>query len=199
MTVKNIDYFSKLLSKIGANKSLYSVYLSEQLKDWEEEDIFRFIANCSVESMNFSLTRERMFYSTVNAINNAFGKTFRESGRNPEHYLRDSKKLGNFVYANKLGNGSEASGDGFKFRGGGLIQLTGKNNYRDFSNDTGIDILSNPDLVELPKYALAVSVWFWNKNNIKNKKTLLDVRKAVNGPKALGYDETVKIYNKLIS
>ncbi len=198
--MKDKQYFFNLLNKISAsNKDTYSSYMAEYLKDWDEEQIYRFIATCAVESGNFSITRESLFYSTAERLKISYPSKFKNGGYNPYNYLKNSKKLGNLVYANKLGNGNEASGDGFLYRGAGLIQLTGKDWFKKFSDYAKVDFVSKPDLMELPKYALLSAVFYWDYNNIKNKKTLYDVRVAVNGPKALGYKELVNFYNKLKS
>jgi putative chitinase len=80
-------------------------------------------------------------------------------------YARNPQKIGSRVYANRMGNGDEASGDGFKYRGRGYIQLTGKNNYQSFTNHIGEDCVANPDLVAT-KYPLASAGFFFNSNNI---------------------------------
>jgi len=83
-----------------------------------------------------------------------------------------------------MGNGDEASGEGWKFKGRGLIQLTGKNNYQQLSENTGQDFISNPESVSNPEWALTSACWFWKKNNI-NKYAADDdihmVTKRING------------------
>ncbi len=81
-------------------------------------------------------------------------------------YLRNSEKLFNYVYANRMGNGNVASGDGYKYRAGGFIGITGKDNYKLVSHDTGIDFVGNPDLMNTEVNALIVSLWLWKKNNL---------------------------------
>jgi len=114
-----------------------------------------------------------------------FPKYFR--GVDANAYARNPEKIGNRVYANRMGNGDEASGDGFKFRGRGYIQLTGKNNYTNFSHFVGEDCVANPHLVAT-KYPLASAAFFFNSNNIwpicdrgADDATVTSVTKAVNG------------------
>jgi len=77
-------------------------------------------------------------------------------------YARKPEKIANRVYANRMGNGDEASGDGWKYRGRGFIQITGKNNYRRLSKATGIDYLNNPDLLFNEPDAMLSALWYWS-------------------------------------
>ena len=143
-----------------------------------------FLAQCALESTAFTATVENLNYS-AQRIPVIFGKYFK--GVDPTPYARNPAKLGSRVYANRMGNGDEASGDGFTFRGRGYIQLTGKNNYTSFSNFVGEDCVANPDLVAT-KYPLASAAFYFNSNNIwaicdqgADDATVTRVTKAVNG------------------
>ena len=143
-----------------------------------------FLAQCALESTGFTATVENLNYS-AQRIPKVFKKRFK--GVDPAPYAHDPEKLGNYVYANKNGNGDEASGDGFKFRGRGYIQLTGKNNYTSFSNFIGENCVANPDLVAA-KYPLASAAFYFSSNNIwpicdrgADDATVTRVSKAVNG------------------
>jgi putative chitinase len=98
---------------------------------------------------------------------------------------RNPQAIANNVYANRMGNGTEASGDGWRFRGRGYIQLTGKNNYLRFSKDTRLpEIMSNPDLLLQETNAMISALWFWKTNNLNRFSDTDDVRgltKAING------------------
>lgn len=85
-----------------------------------------------------------------------------------KNFARKPEKIANRVYANRMGNGDECSGDGWKYRGRGFIQLTGKNNYKALSNDTGIDYVSNPDLLLNEADAMIAALWYWKKNNLNS-------------------------------
>jgi putative chitinase len=121
-----------------------------------------FLAQCALESAGFTATVENLNYSAQRLLQ-VFPKYFK--GVDVNDYARNPQKIGSRVYANRMGNGDEASGDGFKYRGRGYIQLTGKNNYQSFTNHIGEDCVANPDLVET-KYPLASAGFFFNSNNI---------------------------------
>jgi len=143
-----------------------------------------FLAQCALESMNFTAVVENLNYSAQRLLQ-VFPKYFKNVDLNA--YARNPQKIGSRVYANRMGNGDEASGDGFKYRGRGYIQLTGKNNYQSFSNFIGEDCIANPDLVATT-YPLASAAFFFNSNNIwaicdqgASDATVTSVTKAVNG------------------
>lgn len=121
-----------------------------------------FLAQCALESMNFTAVVENLNYSAQRLLQ-VFPKYFKNV--DPNAYARNPQKIGSRVYANRMGNGDEASGDGFKYRGRGYIQLTGKNNYQSFTDHIGEDCVANPDLVAT-KYPLASAGFFFNSNNI---------------------------------
>jgi putative chitinase len=143
-----------------------------------------FLSQCALESTGFTATVENLNYSGQRLLQ-VFPKYFKNVDVNA--YARNPKKIGSRVYANRMGNGDEASGDGFKFRGRGYIQLTGKNNYTSFSRFVGEDCVANPDLVAT-KYPLASAAFFFNSNNIwaicdrgADDATVTKVTRAVNG------------------
>jgi putative chitinase len=143
-----------------------------------------FLAQCALESNGFKATVENLNYSAQRLMQ-VFPKYFR--GVDPAAYANNPAKIANRVYANRMGNGNEASGDGFKFRGRGYIQLTGKNNYTSFSQFIGEDCVANPDLVATT-YPLASAGFYFNSNNIWaicdqgiSDATVTKVTKAVNG------------------
>lgn len=143
-----------------------------------------FLAQCALESNGFKATVENLNYSAQRLMQ-VFPKYFR--GVDPAAYANNPAKIGNRVYANRMGNGNEASGDGFKFRGRGYIQLTGKNNYTSFSQFIGEDCVDSPDLVATT-YPLASAAFYFNSNHIwaicdqgTSDATVTKVTKAVNG------------------
>ena len=143
-----------------------------------------FLAQCALESTGFTATVENLNYRAARLMQ-IFPKYFR--GVDPAAYANNPAKIANRVYANRMGNGDEASGDGFKFRGRGYIQLTGKNNYTSFSTFVGEDCVANPDLVAT-KYPLASAAFYFNSNNIwaicdrgADDATVTRVSAAVNG------------------
>jgi putative chitinase len=123
-----------------------------------------FIGQCQHESGNFKTLRENLNYS-AKGLCGTWPKRFpNEESALPYH--RNPEKIANKVYADRMGNGDEASGDGWKYSGRGLIQLTGKNNYTLAGDSLSAALLHSPDLVLEPTYAALTAGWFWNTNNL---------------------------------
>lgn len=123
-----------------------------------------FLSQCSHESQNFHTLSENLNYSLTGLIK-TFPKYFNHD--QAVFYQRNPIAIANHVYAGRMGNRDEASGDGYRFRGRGYIQLTGFNNYRAFGDFIQDDVCKNPDLV-LTKYPLQSAAWFFTKNMIWN-------------------------------
>ncbi|MFD1613494.1 glycoside hydrolase family 19 protein [Gelatiniphilus marinus] len=141
-----------------------------------------FLSQLAHESGGLKYNQENLNYS-AKALRSVFGKYFK-TNEIAEAYARKPEKIANRVYGNRMGNGDEASGDGWKFRGRGLIQLTGKNNYQKFAHDHGVDCVNNPDLILDPELALTSACWFWKKNNINRYADDDDIHmvtKRING------------------
>ena len=143
-----------------------------------------FLAQCGHESGGFKTVTENLNYSADGLVK-IFGKYFNST--TAAGYARNPEKIASKVYGNRMGNGSEASKEGFKFRGRGYIQLTGKENYTKFGKFIGEDIASNPDLVAT-KYPLASAAFFFNSNKLwticdkgADTATVTAVTKRVNG------------------
>jgi putative chitinase len=140
-----------------------------------------FIGQCAHESGNFKVLQENLNYS-------AKGLMATWSSRFPdmdtaERYERQPEKIANKVYA-RADMGNTDDGDGWKYRGRGVIQLTGKNNYRACGEALGLDLVENPDLILEPKYACLSAGWFWNKRGLNTLADALDIEtitKRVNG------------------
>jgi len=141
-----------------------------------------FLAQCGHESGGFRVVSENLNYS-AQGLKNIFPKYF--PGNLSESYARNPQKIANKVYGGRMGNGAESSGEGYKFRGRGYIQLTGKDNYTAFGKAINEDIVSNPDLVST-KYPLLSAAWFFSKNCLRrvtdeSNATVTNVTKCVNG------------------
>jgi putative chitinase len=143
-----------------------------------------FLAQCATESGEFKFIRENMNYS-ADGLRKIFGKYF--PGTIANNYARKPEMIGSRVYANRMGNGPEVSKEGYKFRGRGYIQLTGKNNYIAFGKLVNIDLVANPDLVAT-QYPLLSAAWFFSKNKVNEvadkgatDKVVTSVSKIVNG------------------
>lgn len=141
-----------------------------------------FIGQCAHESANFRTLQENLNYSAE-----ALMKTW--PGRFPtleaaQPYHRNPEKIANKVYGGRMGNGTEETGDGWKYRGRGVIQLTGKDNYLMASDAMREDFLNNPDLVLEPRWAALTAGWYWNKRNLNKEADAGDftsMTKKING------------------
>lgn len=159
-----------------------------------------FLSQCAHESSDFRLVEENLNYS-ADALLRVFPKYF-----NSETALKYARKpilIASRVYGNRMGNGDERSLEGWKYRGRGYIQLTGKNNYQAFSDATQMDFVNNPDLIKSPKYALLSAAWFFTKNGIhkvadygNDLKTLKEVTRRINGGYN-GLEDRIKKFNQI--
>jgi putative chitinase len=144
-----------------------------------------FFAQTSHESGGFKVFSENLNYS-AQGLQGIFGKYF--PGNLEESYARKPEKIANRVYASRMGNGDETSGDGWKFRGRGALQLTGKSNYQLFSDYLKKpEIMTNPDLVAT-EFAFESAIFFFDKNKLWDicdkgvtKDTILALTKRING------------------
>ena len=122
-----------------------------------------FLAQCGHESGNFKAVNENLNYG-AKGLRGVFPKYFPTDALAAE-YERKPEKIANKIYGGRMGNGPEASGEGYKFRGRGYIQLTGKDNYSAFDKAVPENILETPDLVAT-KYPLLSAAWFWNSRGL---------------------------------
>lgn len=146
-----------------------------------------FIGQCIVESSGFAALEESLYYSTPERIRAVF-PTRVQSMAEAAQLARNPRALANRVYAGRLGNGDEASGDGWRFRGRGLIQLTGRSNYAAASVGCHRSYTSEPDLVALPEDACMTAAWFWASAGLGTLADLKDwdgITRRVNGPAML--------------
>lgn len=149
-----------------------------------------FLAQCVVETGGFTQLEESLYYRNAERLMAIWPRRFTSLQDAAEHTRRPAK-LANRVYANRLGNGNEASGDGWKYRGRGIKQLTGLDNYRAAEVALGRPYVEHPDLVALPEDACLTGAWFWhvNKLNILADTAQWDaITRTVNGPGMLKAD-----------
>lgn len=150
-----------------------------------------FIAQTQHESANFTDGRENLNYS-AEALKKLFGKYFK--GVDASTYTRNPSKIANRIYANRMGNGDEASGDGFKYRGTAALQLTGKNNIQEYMKAYDIDVNSDPNILLLPEHYFNTAKWFFDRNKIwqyckgTDGSSIITVSRAIN----LGYPHSIK-------
>lgn len=146
--------------------------------------IAHFLSQCGHESGNFKVVNENLNYGAKGLLG-LFKKYFPTEAKAVE-YERKPEKIANLIYGGRMGNGPEASGEGYKFRGRGFIQLTGKDNYSAFDKVVAEDIVATPDLVAT-KYPLLSAAWYWNSRKIN---TTCDLGAT---------DEVVKKITKLVN
>ena len=158
-----------------------------------------FLAQCGHESGGFKVTQENLNYS-AKGLMGIFKKYFPTQAL-AEAYQRQPQKIANKVYASRMDNGNEASGDGYKFRGRGYIQLTGRANYTAFGKAINEDIVNNPDVVS-GKYALLSAAWFWSKNGLNtladggaSDQVVTSITKRVNGG-TIGLPDRIKHFKE---
>jgi len=157
-----------------------------------------FLSQCGHESGGFKAVSENLNYS-ADGLKKVFGKYF--PGNLAESYAKQPEKIASRVYANRMSNGDEASKEGYKFRGRGYIQLTGKGNYTSFTKFIGEDCVANPDLVAT-KYPLASAAFFFDSNKLwaicdkgADDATVTAVTKRVNGG-TLGLSDRIKHFKE---
>lgn len=149
-----------------------------------------FLAQAMHESMDFTHLEENLFYTKPERIVQIFKSVPTVDDAIP--LTRNPKGLASRVYANRLGNGDEASGDGWRYRGRGLFQLTGRDNYLAAMMALDRDYLENPDLVAQPEDAALTAGWYWHRNGLNelaDQKQIDVITKRVNGPAMLGARE----------
>ena len=191
-----------LLPRVKNVSEWYSS-ICETLPQYNIDDIARvsaFIAQCAHESGGFTIMEENLNYS-AQGLRKIFGKYFPTDDL-ANQYARKPEKIANRVYASRMGNGDESTGDGWKFRGRGLIQLTGRSNYTKCSQAFFDDstLVDNPDILSQPYYALNSACWFWNSNNLNALADAQDIKmltKRINGG-FIGLEDRIKHYNHAI-
>jgi putative chitinase len=142
-----------------------------------------FIAQCGHESLNFTVLEENLNYS-AKGLNTIFPKYFKNAGRDAEKYHRKPQDIANVVYANRMKNGDTESNDGWKFRGRGVIQLTGRSNVTRFANDMNMAISEAIEYLETKMGALHSACWYWDSRNINRSADdgdIVTMTKLVNG------------------
>lgn len=165
----------------------------------EPLDVAMFLSQVGHESAQLNVLEENLNYSS-NALMKVFGKYFKDEATAQE-YARKPSKIASRVYANRMGNGDEESQEGWLYRGRGILQITGKNNYTECSlflfDDTSV-LIDDPDILLQPNYAIGSACWYWTRNKLLG---LTDVKRAtriVNGG-THGLDDRIAIYDRATS
>lgn len=159
-----------------------------------------FVAQCGHESQNFKTLEENLNYS-AEGLNRTFPKYFIRAGRDAQAFHRQPEKIANIVYANRMGNGDTASGDGWKFRGRGVIQLTGKDNYSRFAKYVGKSLDETIEYLKTKQGALESACWFWKTNGlnqIADSGDIVAMTKRINGG-TIGLEDRQKHYRHALA
>jgi putative chitinase len=159
-----------------------------------------FMAQCGHESGGFTIMQENLNYS-AKGLRSIFGKYFPNDDI-AKQYERKPEKIANRVYGNRMGNGPEESGEGWYFRGRGIVQITGKNNYTKCSQslfESNV-LVENPDLLLETEYAIHSACWFWSAARLNELADVGDIKtmtKRINGG-FIGLEDRIKHYNHAI-
>ena len=154
-----------------------------------------FIGQCGHECGNFKVLSENLNYRAATLMK-LWPKRF-PTQEIANEYEKQPKKIANKVYSSRMGNRDEASGDGYRFRGRGAIQLTGSDGYFHAGKALGVDFWANPDLVATPKYAALTAGWFWSThkcNELAESANWVGLTKRINGG-TIGLDDRIKHTN----
>jgi putative chitinase len=162
------------------------------------------IGQCGHECGNFKIMEENLNYRAATLLK-LFPRTPKRAwGFTPEEaaaYEKQPKKIANRIYGNRMGNRDEASGDGFRFRGSGFLQLTGHSNFYHAGKALGEDFVMQPELVRTPKYAAQTAGWFWQThklNQIADGRDFVTMTKRINGG-TIGLDDRIKHINQALA
>jgi putative chitinase len=159
-----------------------------------------FIAQANHESRGFTALEENLYYRTPERIRAMWPR------RVPDligaaRLARNPKGLANRVYADRLGNGNEASGDGWRYRGRGLFQLTGKANYTEAASALGRPYVNQPELVALPLDAALTAGWYWSRNDLNDladSSQIDQITRRINGPAMVAADERRSLFDEAL-
>jgi putative chitinase len=144
--------------------------------------VAHFVAQCAHESGNFVFIKENLNYKAA-SLQKIFSKYF-PTGELAAQYANKPEKIANRIYANRMGNGPESSGDGFRYCGRGLIQLTGKDNYTFFAGSLNIPVEEASEYLATFEGAAQSACWFWEQNNLNRFADANDTKgltRAING------------------
>lgn len=186
---------------LSGNRNWQSWYhaMEEILPAWNINTVHRvagFIAQCAHESNNFRTLEENLNYS-ADALERIFPRHFSGAGRNAWDYHRQPEKIANIIYANRMDNGSPESGDGWRFRGRGIIQITGRYNYTQFADSIGISLDDAIEYIKTEKGALDSACWFWDRNNLNHfadAQDIVGMTRRINGG-TIGLNHREELYD----
>lgn len=198
---------SNLSTKISVEAYTHMTNIVSKYNITSHVRLAHFMSQIAHESGNFKAVVENLNYS-ADALLSVFPKYFRDKNgvldkALAQKYARNPEMIGSRVYASRMGNGDEASKEGFKFRGRGYLQVTGKDNYKAFSTFIGEDCVANPDLIAT-KYPMDSAMWFFDKNKLwdicdkgATSEVVTLVTKRVNGG-THGLDDRLSKFNLFV-
>lgn len=160
------------------------------------ERVSAFMAQCAHESQNFKVLKENLNYR-ANSLYKTFRKYFPSIAVAKEYELKP-EKIANKVYASRMGNDDEASGDGYRYRGRGLIQVTGKDNYTLFAESVETPLEDIPDYLQTFEGAVQSACWFWEQNNLNtfaDARDIVNLTLRINGG-TIGLEHRMELYNR---
>ena len=201
----NFDFTKdKVASILGKNPYIDYWYdaLNEILPDYEintPSRVAAFMAQCGHESAGFTALKENLNYK-AESLCRVWPRYFPNIDI-ARQYAKQPEKIANRAYANRMGNGPEESGDGWRYCGRGLIQLTGKNNYQWFADSIETPIEDIPEYLQTFEGAVQSACWFWENNNLNqwaDKGDMVTLTKRINGG-TLGLDDRIKHYKHAIA
>ena len=188
---------------IGNNPYLehWAEALNKILPDYDittPQRVAAFIAQAAHESGGFTALHENLNYRPE-TLRKVFPRYFPDDAT-AARYAHNPEMIANKVYANRMGNGDEASGDGFRYCGRGLIQLTGHDNYQNFADSVGMDVTQVPEYLQTFEGAVQSACWFWENNNLNqyaDSGDILTMTKRINGG-TIGLEDRQKHYNQAL-
>lgn len=197
------------------SQQLQQMHIDPSLADAFNETFERFgiltplqqaswIGQCGHECGNFKIMEENLNYRAATLLKLFPQTPKRQWGFTPEsaaEYEKQPRKIANRIYSNRMGNRDEASGDGWRFRGSGFLQLTGHSNFYHAGQALGVDFVMEPELVRTPKYAAQTAGWFWQThklNQCADGRDFVTMTKKINGG-TIGLDDRIKHINQALA
>jgi putative chitinase len=209
MIIKSVNYFNDVIS-IEELKQIMPQATDQKVLQFQEEfnkhlpdfnittpmRLAAFLAEGASDSSELTALTDNLNYTTARLLQ-IWPDKFR-SFKEAQQYSNNPQKLGNYMYANKMGNGNQLSGDGYRYRGRGFFKITGFENYNKMKQAIGVDFVTYPDLITAPRYAVLTACIIWNELNLNsfadegNIKTLFKKINILN----TNLQEKISYYNK---
>ena len=193
--------YEQLQPIVPANTGNWLSALNQLLPEYEintPERIAAFLAQCAHESGGFKALKENLNYRWE-SLRKVFPKYF-PNDETAKEYAHNQEAIAKCVYANRMGNGDEDSGDGFRYCGRGLIQLTGKNNYQKFAESLNMEVEDVPEFLSTFEGAVQSACWFWEANDLNtlaDKQDIKAMTKRINGG-YIGLEDRIKHYKEAL-